>query len=81
MLELRFHLDPSDGSLVYRQCDAALVAGPIRVRLPERLAPQIVAREDPSDVHRTRISVRVTLPAVGLLIAYDGTVDFEELHA
>jgi Domain of unknown function (DUF4166) len=81
LLEFRFHLDLAAGSLVYRQRGVALMLGPLRIPLPERWAPRIEAREDPVDRCRTRVSVRVSLPILGQLIAYDGTVDFEELSS
>ena len=77
-IEFRFQLDASALGLVYRQHGAALALGPIRVPLAARLAPRILAAEEAVDRTRTRVSVRVMLPLAGLLIAYEGTVDFEE---
>ena len=78
IIEFRFQLDPSALGLVYHQRAAALAMGPLRVPLPARLAPAIEATEEAVDRARMRVTVRVTLPLIGLLIAYGGVVDFEE---
>jgi hypothetical protein len=80
-LEFRFQIEESDGSLLFRQLEAALVFGSIRVRLPARWAPTVDAREEPAGAHRIRVHVRVVLPALGPLLTYDGTIDFEEARA
>jgi uncharacterized protein DUF4166 len=78
VLEFRFRLEASDGSLVYVQRDAALLCLPVRVRIPMVWAPHIEAREDPAGPRRIQVGVRVALPGVGLLIAYSGLVEIEE---
>lgn len=80
-LEFRFRLEASGGSLVYIQREAALMAGGVRVRLPGLFAPQVAAREDPAGLNRVNVDVRVTLPWIGLLIAYDGLITVEEAVA
>ena len=81
VLEFRFRLEPADGSLVFRQVAAAIVFGRFRVGLPEAWAPRIEAREDPAGAGRMGVHVRVTLPAVGPVLTYDGTVGIENLSA
>jgi hypothetical protein len=78
LLEFRFHLTASQGSLILRQTDAALRWGAVRLRIPAPCAPQVDAREDPAGARRIHVHVRVTLPLVGPVLAYDGTIDIEE---
>jgi hypothetical protein len=78
VLELRFRLEAVGGSLLYRQVGAALVFGPVRVRVPGGWAPTVSAREDPAGVRRIRVDVRLALPAVGPVLAYDGVIDIED---
>ena len=77
VIEFRFRLDTSEGSLVFRQVDAAVVFGSIRVRIPRAWAPRVEAREDPAGARQIRIQVCVLLPGVGPVLTYDGVVDFE----
>ena len=81
VLEFRFRLEASEGSLLYVQREAALIAGTVRVRLPGLLAPHVAAREDPVGLNRVNVDVRVTLPWIGLLMAYDGPIEVEEARA
>jgi hypothetical protein len=81
VLEFRFRLDASGGNLLYVQRDASVVFGPIRLRIPGPWAPRVEAREAPAGPTRIKVAVRVVVPAVGQLIAYDGFVDIEELAA
>ena len=78
VLEFRFRLDASGGSLLYVQREAAFVFGSIRLRIPASWAPRVEAREDPAGPTRVRVHVRVALPGVGPLIAYDGIIDVED---
>ena len=78
VLEFRFRLDASAGSLLYVQRGASLSFGPVRVRIPARWAPRVEAREDPAGQARLKVSVRVVVPGVGQLIAYEGIVDIEK---
>jgi hypothetical protein len=80
VLEFRFRLSASDGSLVFRQLEAALVLGSIRLRLPAAWAPRIEAREDPAGARQIGVRVRVVLPAVGPLLTYDGSINLEANH-
>jgi hypothetical protein len=79
-LELRFHLDASNGSLVYVQRDAALRVGFVRVPLPRAWAPRVQAREDPAGPKRIKVDVRIALPSLGPLITYDGFIDVEDVE-
>ena len=78
VIEFRFRLEISEGSLVFRQVDAAVVFGSVRVRIPKAWAPRVEAREDPAGARRIGIHVCVVLPAVGPVLTYDGIVDFEK---
>jgi hypothetical protein len=81
VLEFRFRLEASHGSLLYRQLDAALLIGSVRLRLPATCAPRIEAREDPAGAQQVRIHVGVALPALGPLLTYDGTITIEDTRA
>ena len=78
LLEFRFRLAASEGSLLIRQVDAALMCGPVRVRIPSAWAPSVDAREDPAGARRIQVHVRVVLPAVGPVLTYDGAIDIED---
>jgi len=78
VLEFRFRLEASEGSLVFRQVEAALVFGSVRVRVPEAWAPRVEAREDPAGARHIDIHVRVVLPALGPVLTYDGIIELEE---
>lgn len=81
LLEFRFRLEVSDGSLLFRQLDAALVCRSVRVRLPWALAPRVEAREEPAGARRIRIDVRVAVPVLGTVLTYDGIIHIEEARA
>jgi hypothetical protein len=81
VLEFRFRLEASEGSLVFRQVEAAVVCGSVRVRIPAAWAPRVEAREDPAGAHRIGIHVRLVLPALGPVLIYDGIIDLEEQRA
>ena len=78
VLEFRFRLDATGGSLLYVQREAAFLFGLLRLPIPARWAPRVEAREDPAGPKRVKIDVRVVLPGVGLLIAYDGIIEVED---
>lgn len=80
VLEFRFRLDASGGNLLYVQREASVFLGPIRLRIPALWAPRVEAREDAEGPTRIKVAVRVVLPGVGQLIAYDGFVDIEDLR-
>jgi hypothetical protein len=78
ILDFRFRLTAVDGSLVFRQVDAAVVCGSLRLRLPAALAPTVEAREDPAGARGTAIHARVVLPLIGPVLTYDGTMHVED---
>jgi len=78
VLEFRFRLELAEGVLFFRPVGVALMLGSRRVRLPALLTPEIQAREEPAGARQVRIHVRVALPALGPLIAYDGLIQIEE---
>ena len=77
-LEFRFQREPCDDGTRFRQIHAAIVIGPVRVRLPRWCAPTVAAREDPAGERRVHIDVRVSLPLVGPILSYAGTIDLDE---
>jgi len=81
VLEFRFRLEASEGSLLFRQLEAAFLYRSVRLRLPAAWAPRVEAREDPAGAHQIRVHVRVVLPAIGPVLTYDGTIDIEETRA
>jgi hypothetical protein len=78
ILEFRFRLEVSEGSLLFRQVGAAVMLGPIRLRLPSSLAPRIEAREDAAGERQLQIHVCVALPVAGPLVTYEGNIHIEE---
>jgi len=78
LLEFQFTLSATDGSLIYSHRQTALMIGSRRWRLPDACAPYIEAREDPMDHHRININVRMTLPWLGPMVTYDGTITIED---
>ena len=78
LLEFRFGLEVCQGSLLYVQRETAVRIGIGRLRLPRRLAPHVTAREDAAGPRHVHLAVSITLPHIGLLIAYDGIVDIAE---
>ena len=81
LLEFRFRLEVSQGSLLFRQVDAALMLGSLRLPLPAAWTPEIEAREEPAGARQIRIHVRVVLPALGPLLTYEGLIHIEESRA
>ncbi len=78
VLEFRFRLTVSHGSLLYVQREAAFLCRRARLRIPARWTPRVEAREDPAGPRRIQVAVRVVLPGVGLLISYVGRVEVED---
>jgi hypothetical protein len=76
-LEFTFHRNTVGGATRFHQLAAALVIGPLRIRLPARCAPQVIAREEAAGPRRLHVDVRVELPIIGPLLSYDGTIDVE----
>lgn len=76
--ELRFTLRVSDGALVYEQCAARLCLGALCLPVPLAFAPRVSAREEAGEMNQVRVSVSVSLPVFGRLIAYDGHLDVKD---
>ena len=78
ILEFRFHLRVSNGSLLYVQRRAAFLCWLVCLPIPTACAPRVEAREDPAGPNRIHVQVRVVLPGIGPLIAYAGIIEVEE---
>ncbi len=76
-IELRFRLVPEADGIRYEQVGAALRLGLSRIPLPAMLAPRVKAVESAAGERAIRVRVVVSLPLLGRLIAYDGTVEVE----
>ena len=76
-IEFRFRREPCDGGTIFRQIGAAIVMGPLRARLPRWCAPNVSAREDRTGERSVRIDVLVSLPLVGPILGYAGTMQFD----
>ena len=75
LAEIRFRLEVRDGGLVFHQTGTTLRLGWLRFPLPRWLAPTVAARETPAGPSGgTAVSVRMTLPILGLLISYEGLI-------
>ena len=73
--ETGFQLAVVSGALHYQSQSAALRLGPLRIPLPNWLAPRMTAREEPAGSSgQVFVWVEVTLPLLGRLIHYEGTV-------
>jgi len=78
VIELEFNLAVCDQVLHYQQARAALRVGALRVPLPRWLAPRIVASEcGAADRAGVCVSVEVSAPVIGLLMAYTGCIKRE----
>lgn len=73
-VEMQFELRVVSGVLVYRELGTVLRLGPARLRLPRRWPIRVAASETPAGPDRIHVSVEVTVPILGLLLAYDGTM-------
>ena len=74
-IEVRFAPRVEDRCLRYEQTGAAFRAGRLCVPLPRSLAPRVEARESVVSAESVGVSVKVTLPLIGLLIEYEGIVE------
>jgi len=73
--ELCFDLRVEEQSLRYVQRGARLWLGTFRLRVPLAWAPLVSAKETGDGPERVLVTVNITLPLVGSLIAYDGHLD------
>jgi hypothetical protein len=73
--ELCFELRVEEEALRYVQRGARLCLGTFRLRVPLAWAPLVSAKETGDGPERVLVTVTVTLPVVGSLIAYDGHLD------
>jgi hypothetical protein len=73
IVEMRFRLEAVGGALNYQMVSVALRLGSLRVPLPCRLSPCVTAWEKAvDDTNQIHVSVDVTVPLLGRLLAYDG---------
>ena len=73
--ELFFELQVQDAALCYVQRAARLRIGPLGIFVPLAIAPHVTARVACNHPARVDVSVAVTLPCIGLLVAYEGHID------
>ncbi|MCU1328565.1 MAG: hypothetical protein JWN34_3935 [Bryobacterales bacterium] len=79
LMETRLRLEVVDGALIYHPAGSVFRLGPVRIWLPGWLAPVVSAWERPIvGSNDTQVSVEVTSPLLGLLVAYAGTVTIVE---
>ena len=79
-LEFWFRLRVIEHALDFWHIGTACVLGPIRVPLPQWVSPRIVAREWAGlEEVSLQVAVRVSLPFIGLLMAYEGCLTREDL--
>ena len=73
IMEMRLRMEVAGGALNYKTESAALRLGSLRVPIPHRLSPHVMAWEKAvGDVNQIQVSVEVTLPLLGRLISYGG---------
>jgi hypothetical protein len=72
-VEMLLRLEVVGGALSYRTVSTALRLGFLRVPLPYLLSPHVTGWEKAlGDTNQIHVSVDVTMPSLGRLIAYDG---------
>jgi hypothetical protein len=74
-IEVRFTLRVEKRCLRYEQTGAAFRAGRLCLPLARSLAPRVEARESVLSAESVAVSVKVTLPLIGLLIEYEGVLE------
>ncbi len=77
VLVQRFRLSAVDGSLCYQNDGTALSLWRVTLPLPHWLAPRVTASEIPDGDH-IAVAVETSLPLLGLIVAYEGTLTIEE---
>jgi len=79
IVETWFRLEAVGGALKYQTASVALRIGSLRVPLPYWLRPCFMAWENAvDDTNQIHVTVDVTLPLLGRLIAYDGILTLVE---
>lgn len=68
-VELHFRLEVDRGALVFKLMETRFLG----FRLPARLRPRVSGREWGAD--RTCVAIRAEAPVLGLLLAYEGTME------
>jgi len=82
VLEFRFRLTVVDDCLRYSQESVFLCIGRQRIPLPRWISPSVSATESAAvSAGRTHVKVTVSMPWVGLLIAYDGDLEIPSRSA
>jgi len=80
-LEFWFRLRVIEHALDFWHTGTAGVLGPMSVPLPRWLSPRITAREWAGPEEGSlQVAVRISLPCVGLLMAYEGCLKREDLQ-
>jgi hypothetical protein len=75
IVEMRLQLEVVGGALNYKSVSAALRFASLRVPLPRWLSPRVKASEKTvGELNQIQVSVDVTFPLLGRLIAYDGVL-------
>jgi hypothetical protein len=79
-LEFWFRLRVIEHALDFWHTGTTGVLGPLRVPLPRWLSPRITAREWAGfEEGSLQVAVRISLPLIGLLMAYEGCLKREDL--
>jgi hypothetical protein len=79
-LEFWFRLRVIEHALDFWHTGTACVLGSMRVPLPRWLSPHITAREWAGrEEGSLQVAVRISLPCIGLLMAYEGCLEREDL--
>jgi hypothetical protein len=75
--EFRFALTVKEGGLFYRQVGVAFLIGPIPIMLWKKLAPHVAAHESPGTGWTTDVSVEISVPLIGRIMSYKGSLEQE----
>ena len=76
-LAICFRLEAQNGGLQFMQERAQVRLGALHVAVPSIVAPEVSATEVPVDEDGFWVNVSITIPAIGLLLAYEGLVHLE----
>ena len=72
--EFRFRLEVFQGSLQFRQTGVSMALGPVRIPVPSICAPRVTASEEAAGPRGVSVGVRLRMPLVGPVLAYDGII-------